>query len=144
MIRLSTVLFFFITISVCASGQSPPRRASKIVLINSFTKEENYLEVGKILLTNNFTIDYNDKELGFLNASYPGTKSTTEMKLTVVVESGQVIVTGKCKRNHSTDYYIQLQNIGRKRGFYDHSFDLMHQLAMKIPHDDVNYEISAD
>lgn len=131
----------FLLTSVVVFGQDPPERACKIILTNSLSQDENYRQVARILLDNEFTIEYADKALGFINTEFFLARYANDPKLRIVLRDGEVIVTGIIRTSgpDTPVSYYHLQNVGWGRNSR-RSFKIMHDIAMKFPHEKVEYE----
>ena len=131
----------FLLVPAVVFCQDAPDGASKIILTNSLSKDENYRQVGKILLDNDFAIDYADKELGFINTEFFLARYANDPKLRIVVRDGEVVVAGIIRITYidNSVSYFELENSGlglRK------AFKIMHTLAIKIPHEKIDYGFS--
>lgn len=136
--RTLPFIFILAFISSHVYSQEPPRKANKIILSNSLSKEENYKEVGRILLDSDLIIDFTDKELGFINAVLYDDHGI-DIKIKIVIKDREVTVTGKY--GHYLDSPMRYSTV-ENSGWITRDFSRMNNLALKLPHDKVDYGIA--
>lgn len=127
-----------------------PKKANKIIIVNSMTAEENYIHAGKILVQNGYSLKTTNKDFGLFETApkMMHRKQGWTGIFNIVVANGLITVTGQVTSGVSVGYsagvrseasYYEIKYLGK--GLYDNSafFEMM-DLAMKFGNN-FKYEI---
>ena len=119
-----------------------PKKANKIIIVNSMTLEENYIYVGKILVQNGYGLKTSNKDFGLFETAPKmlNRRQGWTGIFNVVVADSLITLTGQFTAGQSMNYgsgvrseasYYEIKYMGK--GLYDNSafFEMM-DLAMKL------------
>ena len=73
-----------------------PKKAYKIIIINTLSAEENFILVGNTLASNDFTIESKDKEFGMIKTAVKlsGVWYTSHFYI-FIIKQGEINITGQ-------------------------------------------------
>jgi hypothetical protein len=127
-----------------------PKKASKIILTNELSKEDNLKYVIESLLDNDYTIAAKDDEYGTVKTDMRPLKGLNgSYFLTIRVKNNKIIITGKFTLNLSIDYggvvshpdLSEIVNKGMKGSPNKKSFEYMFEFARQLEFLKIEYEL---
>ena len=117
-----------------------PLKVNVIELTTGLSYEENFTLVGKKLVALGFLLEQVQKDFGYITADAKNlSKMDLTFKLKVIVEENRIKISGNYNMPRLDNNYDVIFNKGMKGSPMKVSFEEMLNIALKIPHSEVNF-----